>query len=63
MARLMIPFETEELHALYRLSDKEYRDPRQQAAFLIRQKLEELGLITPKANHSTKTRKETPCIK
>lgn len=47
MARMMIPLEIDEKQAIISLADREKRDPRQQAALLIRQQLENLGLLHP----------------
>jgi hypothetical protein len=45
MARMMIPLEIDEKQAIISLADKEKRDPRQQAALLIRRQLEKMGLL------------------
>ena len=45
MNRLMVPLLQDERQALLALADRERRDPRQQAAILIRQELERLGLV------------------
>ncbi len=45
MARVMIRLETDEREALLILSQREKRDPRQQAALLIRFELERMGLL------------------
>lgn len=45
MKRLTIQMTTEEKSVLFRLAEFEKRDPRQQAALLIRQRLETLGLL------------------
>ncbi|MEI7469524.1 MAG: hypothetical protein WCL57_15035 [Chloroflexota bacterium] len=47
MARIIIYLQSNESSALLALSTQERRDPRQQAALLIRQRLEQLGLIQP----------------
>lgn len=48
MTRFTVPLSQAERAALVQLADREARDPRRQAALIIRQKLEELGLIAPK---------------
>lgn len=45
--RIYIPLDSIERQALARLGELEHRDPRQQAALLIRQQLEKLGLLQP----------------
>lgn len=45
MARIMITMSKEEKEALILLSQKELRDPRSQAALIIRQHLQDIGLI------------------
>jgi hypothetical protein len=45
MDRIVISLEHQEMTALLRLSQSEYRDPRLQVALLIRQELERRGLI------------------
>jgi hypothetical protein len=47
MTRLMIQLDGLERSALTTLAELERRDPRQQAALLIRQQLERLGLLQP----------------
>lgn len=47
MTRIMIQLDGIERSALTTLAERERRDPRQQAALLIRQQLERLGLIQP----------------
>ena len=47
MAKLTIPLEGYELDALQDLARVEKRDIRMQAALLIRQALEQLGLLQP----------------
>jgi len=46
MTRVIINLCEDELRALFNLAESEYRDTRQQAAFLIRQELERRGLLT-----------------
>jgi len=51
MGRLMIRLEAEECVALWRLAQQERRDPRDQAALIIRQELERRGLLdTPETD-------------
>lgn len=45
MARMMIPLEVDEKQAIWQMAERERRDPRQQAALLIRQALEAAGLL------------------
>ncbi len=45
MARLMITLEFSEREALQELSRRERRDPREQAALLVRESLEKRGLL------------------
>lgn len=45
MARLTITLKTNEKKALFRLADREYRDPRHQAALIIRTELEKKGIL------------------
>lgn len=45
--KIFVPITSEESIALVNLAEQERRDPRQQAAMLIRQQLEKLGLIQP----------------
>ncbi|MCL4490115.1 MAG: hypothetical protein M1570_18585 [Chloroflexi bacterium] len=46
MARLTVPLDAEENKALWRLATAEKRDPRAQAALIIRQELERRGLLS-----------------
>jgi len=45
MGRLTIPLDDNEKNALFVLAKREYRDPRSQAALLIREALQNLGLL------------------
>ncbi len=45
MSRVMIPLEDDEREALLNLAQCEKRDPRQQAALLVRESLERRGLL------------------
>lgn len=47
MPKISTPLDTDEARALVKLSLQEKRDPRQQAALLIREQLEKLGLLQP----------------
>lgn len=46
-ARIMISLQKDESDALLSLSEKERRDPRAQAALLVREALERLGFLQP----------------
>ena len=57
MTRIMISVTEEEKNALCILAKNEFRDPRDQAALILRKELEGLGLIgskslSPEKNHS-----------
>ncbi len=43
--RVIIIFQEKEYQALLALSEKEFRDPRMQAALIIRRELEKQGLV------------------
>jgi hypothetical protein len=58
MARITIRLETFERDALFQLADHEKRDPRQQAALLIRHELERLGMLPTPARAATMTGRE-----
>jgi hypothetical protein len=45
MSRITIALSDEEKTALRSLAEKEFRDPRQQAALIIRRELERQGLV------------------
>jgi len=45
MSKLFVPLQRKEFEALFRLAESELRDPRQQAAVLIRRELEQRGLL------------------
>ena len=47
MPILKIVLDVDERNALGQLAEVEKRDPRSQAAFIIRRELEELGLLSP----------------
>jgi hypothetical protein len=47
MQRVYVPLSNNERNALVKLAEIEHRDPRQQAALLIRQSLEKLRLLPP----------------
>lgn len=53
--KIFVPITPEESIALVRLSECERRDPRQQAALLIRQQLERLGLLQPAPEQEVKS--------
>lgn len=52
MKRIYIPLQADEKNALYELSKRERRDPRAQAAILIRRELERLGLVQSQSQKS-----------
>lgn len=45
MVRVNVPLRDDEKNALWMLSEQERRDPRAQAALLIREQLEKMGLL------------------
>jgi hypothetical protein len=45
--RVIISLRPEEKEALLLLAESEYRDPRDQAALILRRELERLGLVEP----------------
>lgn len=45
--RIVVTLEKEERQALSMLAEREYRNPRAQAALIIRRELEQLGLLSP----------------
>jgi hypothetical protein len=47
MKKIYVPLFEAERNALIALAQREHRDPRAQAAYLIRQSLEQLGLLQP----------------
>ena len=47
MIRVNVTLRSDERDALWLLSEQERRDPRAQAALLIRQSLEQMGLLQP----------------
>ncbi len=53
MARITITVEEAERQALIELAQKERRDPRDQAALIIRGELERRGLLFPQAAAAT----------
>ena len=54
MARIIITLNTNERDALFAIAEREVREPRAQAALIIRRELERLGLLqTPKVNHNS----------
>ena len=58
MAKLTIPLEGYEQNALQNLARVEKRDIRMQAALLIRQSLEQLGLLQPIQLNESEVRNE-----
>lgn len=62
MTRITISLDDQEKVGLLLLAEKEFRDPRLQAAFIIRKELEKQGLITvpdppaPPAQETTPTK-------
>lgn len=57
MARITITLRAEERDALHRLAETERRDPRAQAALLIRHELERRGLL-PTIDHDCREDRE-----
>ena len=53
MTRITITLSDEEKTALRSLSEKEFRDPRMQAAFIIRESLVQHGLLATTPSKST----------
>jgi len=49
MARLMVTLDVRECDALWKLAYQERRDPREQAALIIRRELERAGLLPVEA--------------
>ena len=47
MEKMILKFTPQEFDAIVQLSIAEHREPRQQAAFLVRQQLERLGFLQP----------------
>ena len=45
MAKIIVYLREQEHDALYRLAEKEYRQPKAQAALMIRRELERLGVL------------------
>jgi hypothetical protein len=45
MARVVVTLEADEKNALYVLAERRFRDPRAQAALIIRSELERQGLL------------------
>ena len=56
MIRLTVPLNHEEREALLKLSNTEKRDPRLQAAFIIRRELERIGLLPSQKAKSITTK-------
>lgn len=52
MARITITLNSIERDALFAVADQELRNPRAQAALIIRTELERLGLLSKKRLHS-----------
>jgi hypothetical protein len=50
MAHVVATLKLTERDALVRLADREFRDPRAQAAVIIRRELERVGLLTEAAS-------------
>jgi hypothetical protein len=46
MAKVVVYLRDQELNALIRLADQEYRAPKAQAALMLRTELERLGLLS-----------------
>lgn len=45
MAKIIVYLREQDHAALYRLAEKEYRQPKAQAALIIRKELERLGIL------------------
>ncbi len=58
MPRMVINLSIEEVEALVALAIYKHREPRQQAAYIIRQHLEHLGLIDSFPSQHKKAHKE-----
>lgn len=58
MLRMTINIEPDERDALIKLARQQHRDFRQQAALLVRQRLEQLGLIQPTPTKNEVTQNE-----
>lgn len=54
MARIIVTLKQHERDALFAVAERELRDPRAQAALMIRVELERLGLLSKKNQHSKK---------
>ena len=50
MARVVIYLRDQEVNALHRLAQQEYRAPKAQAALIIRKELERLGMVSAELN-------------
>ena len=53
--RFSTPLTVSERAALFKLARHERRDPRDQAALIVRRELERLGLIEPEMKHADET--------
>jgi len=58
MLRLFVPLRPEEHEALIRWASRERRDPRSQAALLLRRELERLGLLKPECDKGQRRRED-----
>lgn len=56
--RMMIPLTRDEKNAIWQLAEIEKRDPRDQAAYLIRNALEQAGLLKPPTLPTQQTKQE-----
>jgi hypothetical protein len=61
MKRIMILFLEEEWEALRLLADREHRQIKQQATFLIRKQLQQCGLLPDDLEGVTDDRTNNPC--
>lgn len=57
--RVIVYLERDERQALFNLANTEKRDPRQQAAWLIRQSLEHLGLLSVASPNPTNDNRQS----
>jgi hypothetical protein len=58
MAKIIVYLRDQENDALHRLAQKEYRQPKAQAALIIRRELERQGMLET-TSHTPEIRKET----
>ena len=67
-SRVTVHLNPREINALLELAQREYREPRAQAAILIREALEQRGLLSPDEprisgkDHQSKVTKDESCV-